>query len=168
LIREAADIAAPDGEENNHDQNFREERGCPRGEAVMEIQGVNVIAWLLATLGFMAIGFVWYGPLFGKRWMALHGWTKEDFAGASMGLTMVQGVLNSAVAAALIGFVLAVVGAAGAVSSLMWAFLLWLGFSATTQALAHIWERQSLELTLMHWGNQLAAFLLAGLIYGLL
>lgn len=134
----------------------------------MDILGVSLIGWILATIGFMAVGFVWYGPLFGKKWMALNGFTPESFEGANMTLTMVKGVINSAVMAAFIGYVLMAVGAAGLIAHLTWAFLLWLGFSATTQALSHIWERQPLQLTLIHWSNNLVGFLLAGLVFAFL
>jgi len=134
----------------------------------MEILGINIIAWVLATIGFMAVGFVWYGPLFGKKWMALNGFTPESFEGANMTLTMLKGVINSAVTAAFIGYLLVAVGASGLLAHLHWAFLLWLGFSGTTQALSHIWERQPLKLTLIHWSNNLVGFLLAGLIFAFL
>jgi hypothetical protein len=134
----------------------------------MEILGINLIAWVLATIGFMAVGFVWYGPLFGKAWMELNGFTRESFEGVNMTLTMVKGVINSAVMAAFIGYVLAEVVAVTLVDHLIWAVLLWLGFSATTQALSHVWERQPLKLTLIHWSNNLVGFLLAGLIFGLI
>lgn len=131
----------------------------------MDIYGINIIAVVLATIGFMAVGFVWYGPLFGKRWMALHGLTEEQIkAGGNMGLTMAKGVANSLVMAIVLALVLGWLGSAGLVQHLIHAFVLWLGFSATTQVLAHIWERQPLELTAINWGNQLAGFLVAGAI----
>jgi len=81
---------------------------------------------------------------------------------------MLKGVINSAVTAAFIGYLLVAVGASGLLAHLHWAFLLWLGFSGTTQALSHIWERQPLKLTLIHWSNNLVGFLLAGLIFAFL
>ncbi|WP_421792084.1 DUF1761 domain-containing protein [Hyphobacterium sp.] len=131
----------------------------------MDVYGINLIAVLLSTFGFMLVGFLWYGPLFGKRWMALNGFTEEGLKETNMGLTMAKGVTNSLIAAIGIGVVLVWKDADGLVASLKAAFLVWLFFSATTQLLAHIWEQQKLELTLIHFGNQLTAYLLAGLIY---
>lgn len=132
----------------------------------MEIYGINIIAVALATLGFMVVGFIWYGPLFGKRWMALNGFTEEGLkADTNMGMMMAKGLTNSLVAAIGIGLVLVWKDADGMVASLKAAFLVWLFFSATTQLLAHIYEKQKLELTLIHFGNQLTAYLLAGLIF---
>ncbi len=132
----------------------------------MEFFGINIIAVVLATVGFMAVGMLWYGPLFGKRWMTLNGFTRESLGeGVNMGLVMAKGVTNSLVAAIGIGVALAWNGQDGLVDCMIAAALVWLFFSATTQMLAHVWEKQPLELTLINFGNQLAAYLLAGLIF---
>ena len=39
---------------------------------------INYLAVVLAALAAMVIGFVWYGPLFGKQWMALMGFTPQS------------------------------------------------------------------------------------------
>lgn len=44
----------------------------------MDISAVNWLAILVATLIPFAIGFVWYGPLFGKPWMASVGLSEDD------------------------------------------------------------------------------------------
>src|SRR3989344_5945336 len=43
---------------------------------------INYLAVVAAAVASMAIGFVWYGPLFGKQWMALMGFTKESMNAA--------------------------------------------------------------------------------------
>lgn len=133
----------------------------------MDIYGINILAVVLATLGFMAVGFVWYGPLFGNRWMALHGFTRESMAGTNMALVMAKGLTNSLVTAIGIAVVFNWRGVDGIVPALITAGLLWLFFSATTQLLAHIYEKQSFELTAINWGNQLVGMLLAGVIISL-
>ena len=127
----------------------------------MEIMGVNIIGVVLATLGFMAVGFIWYGPLFGKRWMALHGYSEADFKDVNMGLTMGKGVANALLTSIVLALVLGWLGTAGLLASLKTAFVLWLGFSATTSFLPYIWERQKPELTAIHLGNQLFGYLAA-------
>ncbi|PIW29853.1 MAG: hypothetical protein COW29_05440 [Rhodobacterales bacterium CG15_BIG_FIL_POST_REV_8_21_14_020_59_13] len=131
----------------------------------MEIYGISIIAVLLATLSFMIVGFLWYGPLFGKRWMALNGFTEKSMKDTNMAVVMGKGITNSLVAAIGMGLVLNWKGAEGLLASMKTAFLVWLFFSATTALLAHIYEKQKLKLTLIHFGNQLAAYLLAGAIF---
>ena len=39
---------------------------------------VNYFGVLLSAVASMAVGFLWYGQLFGKQWMKLKGYTAED------------------------------------------------------------------------------------------
>ena len=39
---------------------------------------VNLLAVLVAGIVPMIVGFLWYGPLFGKRWLALMETTAEE------------------------------------------------------------------------------------------
>jgi len=130
----------------------------------MDIYGINIIAVILAMFGFMVVGFLWYGPLFGKRWMELNGFTPETMGAVNMPVMMAKGLTNSLIAAIGISTILGWSGAVGLLASLKIAFLAWLFFSATTALLAHIYEKQKLELTIIHFGNQLVAYLLAGAI----
>jgi hypothetical protein len=54
---------------------------------------MNYLAILVATLATFVVGFLWYGPLFGKAWMAENGFTKEELGKSNMlkvfGLTFV-------------------------------------------------------------------------------
>lgn len=133
----------------------------------MDIYGINILAVVLATLGFMVVGFVWYGPLFGQRWMALNGFTQESMKDVKMPVMMAKGLSNSLVMAIGIAVVFNWRGVDGIVPALMTAGLLWLFFSATTQLLSHIYEKQPFELTLINWGNQLVGMALAGVIISL-
>ena len=44
----------------------------------MEDVIINWYAIIAATLVGFAVGFVWYGPLFGKAWMKEIGLTEEE------------------------------------------------------------------------------------------
>ena len=39
--------------------------------------GINWLAVAVCGLGTIAVGFLWYGPLFGKAWGRLTGWTDD-------------------------------------------------------------------------------------------
>tara|TARA_R110002073_G_scaffold250803_3_gene413484 strand:+ start:1786 stop:2190 length:405 start_codon:yes stop_codon:yes gene_type:complete len=133
----------------------------------MDIYGINILAVVLATLGFMVVGFLWYGPLFGKRWMALHGYTEESMAGTNMTVVMAKGLTNSLVMAIGLAFMFNFLGVDSIMEAIHYSAMLWLFFSATTQLLAHIYEKQPFELTLINWGNQLVGMVLAGVIISL-
>jgi len=48
----------------------------------------NPYILLLAGLVPIIVGFVWYGPLFGKPWMRVNGFTEESLKGGNMVLIM--------------------------------------------------------------------------------
>lgn len=54
---------------------------------------MNFYAILVAALSTLLVGFVWYGPLFGKAWMTENGFSEEELKQGSMvkifGLTFV-------------------------------------------------------------------------------
>lgn len=50
----------------------------------MDLSTLNVWAILAATVSAFAIGFLWYGPLFGSTWMKAAGMSEEDVEGANM------------------------------------------------------------------------------------
>jgi len=39
---------------------------------------LNYLAIIAAAIASMLIGWLWYGPLFGKQWMKLAGLKKSD------------------------------------------------------------------------------------------
>src|SRR3989344_1137416 len=39
---------------------------------------VNYIAVVVSAVAAMALGFFWYGPIFGKQWVAYMGWSESD------------------------------------------------------------------------------------------
>lgn len=67
---------------------------------------VNWLAVLAAAVASFVIGFLWYGPLFGKRWMALLGKRAEDMAGTPLAPILVvsfaSGLVQAAALAAIV------------------------------------------------------------------
>lgn len=61
------------------------------------MEGINWLAVLAASLVGFGVGFLWYGPLFGKVWMAESGMTEEKVAEGNMakifGLSLVFQVI---------------------------------------------------------------------------
>ena len=45
---------------------------------MLDFAGLNWWAILTATVAAFALGYVWYGPAFGKAWLAALGKTEED------------------------------------------------------------------------------------------
>lgn len=68
----------------------------------------NLLAILVAASTGFLIGGLWYGPLFGKAWMAEHGFTEEQLRGSNMlkiyGLTFAFSVLSAVFLGHLLAF----------------------------------------------------------------
>ena len=47
---------------------------------MLELGGLNWWAILLATVASFALGWLWYGPLFGQAWLAALGKREEELA----------------------------------------------------------------------------------------
>lgn len=96
---------------------------------------VNLIAVIVAGVANMALGFIWYGPLFGKKWMNLMGWGKMS----EKEIKKMQSEATPAHITSLVGSILgayilaAFMNGLGAVTlneGMMIGFWIWLGFIA--------------------------------------
>src|SRR5438309_1663754 len=99
---------------------------------------VNYGAIFVVAIVNMALGFVWYGPLFGKQWMSLMGMTKEKMDQAKAKGGMWKGYVLAFVGSLVMGYVVShAITFAGAYllinglpAGLMTGFWSWLGFIA--------------------------------------
>jgi hypothetical protein len=125
---------------------------------------VSLLATLVATLLGFALGAVWYGPLFGKAWMAATGITPEqarrDFNPLrTYGTTFVLGFIASYVFGLYIGpnpgraFAIVAGAAAG------------LGFVATALATNYLFEGRSTALIAINGGYHAVRFTLIGVAF---
>lgn len=62
------------------------------------MENVNWIALVVAALSTLVIGFLWYGPLFGKAWMKETGMTEEKARQGNMPLRLGLSVVLAFVA----------------------------------------------------------------------
>ncbi|QHI37714.1 hypothetical protein IMCC3317_30950 [Kordia antarctica] len=62
------------------------------------MENVNWIALVVAALSTLVIGFLWYGPLFGKAWMKETGMTEEKAKQGNMPLRLGLSVVLAFVA----------------------------------------------------------------------
>jgi hypothetical protein len=133
----------------------------------MPVITVNYWAVLVAAIANIVIGSLWYGPLFGKTWKRLMGFSDESMK--AMKMTVTGAYIGGIVTALLMAFVLAhsVVlwmafpgTSAGTFSfALELAFWIWLGYVATTQAGSVLWEGKSLKLFFLNTAQSLVSLI---------
>ncbi len=138
----------------------------------MRVMGVNLWAVLVSALATMVVGFVWYSPLlFARRWMVLMGLDPDDkvkiaemqkSAGPSYALSLVA----SALAAAVLGKIIAIATIGTALYGMKAGLAVWLGFVTTVQLTNSLFSRQPAKLYAINTGYQLVCFLAMGAIMG--
>lgn len=120
---------------------------------------INYWAVLVAAIVNMIVGTVWYGPVFGKTWRRLIGFTEESMK--NMPLTAPQAMFGGSITSLLMSYVLAhfafIAGAVSASDAFELAFWIWLGFFFTTSASVFLWEGKSYQLFLFNAAEQLVA-----------
>ena len=127
---------------------------------------VSLVATLVATaLGFI-LGALWYGPLFGKRWMAAVGLTREQIERNAnpakiYGTTFVLGLVASYVFGLYLG---PNPGRAFAITAGASAGLCWV---ATSLATNYLFEGRPAALFAINGGYHAVRFTLMGLAFAL-
>lgn len=110
---------------------------------------INYLAVLIAAMAAMAIGFLWYGPLFGKQWIQLMGFDKkkmEQMKKKSMAINYTAMILSTLVMSYVLAHFVDYLNATNISGALQAAFWLWLGFIATVQIGIVLWEGKSWKL----------------------
>lgn len=133
---------------------------------------VNIFAVVAATVVNIVIGFLWYGPVFGKAWMREMGYNDEHMRRAQeKGMTvsyvlMAVGalVLNYVLAHVLVQAEMAFGGPLDPGMAMVGAFWMWLGFIATTMLGQVLWESKSWTLYALNVAYYLVAMEIAAVI----
>lgn len=128
---------------------------------------INYLAVITAAvLGGIVMGFIWYGPLFGKQWMRLMGIDQKKMEEMKKGMSKTYGI--SFVASLIMAYVLAhfvaYTQATTMSQGLQVGFWAWLGFVATTMLASVLYGKKSWQLYKLDAGYQLASLLVMGVI----
>lgn len=127
---------------------------------------MNYIAILVTAFVGMSIGFFWFGPLFGKMWVSLAGFTKEDMEKAQekgMGKTYIYAFL----AVLLMAYATALLVASYADSlggALRIGLLVWLAGIVPFGANSVLWEGKNKKLFYLNIAERLVTLLVMSAI----
>ena len=133
----------------------------------MDLSGINWFAVSVAAVSAFALGAVWYGPMFGKRWQALTQLSDEELAEANMGMIFgTSFVLTLIISFALAAMIAAVLPAPNLVSGLLLGIEISLVFVATSFGINYLFARQPLALYGIDVGYMVTMFALMGAILG--
>lgn len=125
---------------------------------------INWLIVLLAAVVPFVLGALWYGPLFGKMWMAASGMTEEKAAQGNMGkifgVAFVLQILQSAVFAMFIG------PDAGLSFGLMAGLMAGVAWVATAIGVVYLFEQRSFAHWFTNAGYAIVSFTVMGAILG--
>lgn len=127
---------------------------------------MNWIAVVVAAVSAFVLGGIWYGPLFGKKWMEYSGMTEEKAKSANMGKIYGLAFLLSLVAAAVFAMFLGpkpgveFATGAGFAAGLCWV--------AASLGINYLFEQKPTGLWLINGGYHTLQFTIYGLVLGLL
>jgi len=120
---------------------------------------INYWSVLAAAVVNMIVGMIWYGPVFGKTWQKLMGFTEESMK--NMPLSPMQAMIGGLVSALIMACVLSkftiIYGAVGVAGAWGLAFMIWFGFYMTETAGSWLWEGRSFKLFLFNASERLVA-----------
>ncbi len=130
---------------------------------------VNLVGVVAAAIASFIIGAIWYGPLFGRKWMSLMGWGKMkkgdiDKMKKSAGKGYATGFIGFLVLSYVLAYFLDVTQTTTIAAGMQIAFLAWLGFVATVTAGSVIWEGKSKDLYFLNNAYQLVSMLVMSAI----
>lgn len=127
---------------------------------------VNYMAVFFSGVLMMVLGYLWYGPVFGKPWMKLMGITKTSMKGkgGEMAKNYIVMFISALVLSYVFAYILAVFQAVTVAEALMGAFWTWLGFIATTMLGGVLWTKKPLTLYAIDAGYYLAGLAIIGIV----
>jgi hypothetical protein len=131
---------------------------------------INVWAILACGVASLVIGFIWYGPLFGKTWAAYTGWTEEkvkSIPSSCMARTYILTLAAALVTAFVLDIFAWALGSSGIKAGLFLGLLTGVGFSAMAFATTHLFEHKPVGLWLIVSGYQLVYQAAAAVIIAL-
>lgn len=131
----------------------------------------NYLAVILSAIVGFLIGWLWHGPIFGKKWKEYMGFKKEDHKENAkkkgMPLILFAHFAALLIMAGVLASIMESVGIPILLDGVTVSFFVWLGFVATIMIERVLWDRKPLGLfwiNSLHW---LVVLLIMGLILSL-
>jgi len=110
---------------------------------MLELDGINYWAVLVAWLIYIAVGWFWYSPAgFGKAWSKLGGVDIMKLPQGEANRAIMYVILSSLVQAFVLAVVLNSLEVANAKDGLVAGLVIWLGFTALTTIGTNFYARK--------------------------
>lgn len=132
----------------------------------MELANINLLAVLVASVAYFAVGAVWYSPvMFSKQWMKELGKKPKDLQ-KSAGPAMVIGALTTLITVYVMAWFFDLLGVSSTVGGAITAAWIALGFVITNSLMHAAYHGVPKKLWLINNGYNLLGFVVAGAVLG--
>lgn len=131
----------------------------------MEPVALNHLAIITAAILAFVIGGIWYGPIFGKAWMAEVGLSAEAIAGSNQAKIYGLAFLFTLVMAYNLGFFLGDPSISVGMAT-FYGFATGFGWIAMGLFIVGLFERRSTKLMLINGGYMAVTLTIMGLVIG--
>ncbi|MEQ8476905.1 DUF1761 domain-containing protein [Fulvivirga sp.] len=125
------------------------------------MESINWLAIVVATLLTFVLGAIWYGPLFGKRWMAENGFTEEELKNANMAKIYGTAFVLEFIMTVNLAFFL---NGLSVQEGLMYGFATGFGWVAMAIGVNYLFARKSMMLWFIDGFYFVVSFLIMGAI----
>ena len=127
---------------------------------------INWLAVVVAVVAAQVLGFLWYGPLFGKQWMAAVGRTEEEVRAEGPGAAIVVAVVASLFHAVALALILTTWDDVDLVSGIGAGLLASIGFAAISVVSNGMFEKRGKLLIGLYAGYLMLSITVMGAING--
>ncbi|MBP9710809.1 MAG: DUF1761 domain-containing protein [Candidatus Pacebacteria bacterium] len=128
---------------------------------------VNYMAVVACAIAAMIIGYVWYGPLFGKKWAHMSGVSLERMqkgGGKSYAIMFVGSLITAYTLSHVLAFATTYMQTSGVSAGISSGFWMWLGFVAPVMLGTVLWEGKPWKLWAINSGYYLVVLCTMGVI----
>ncbi|MBI2106195.1 DUF1761 domain-containing protein [Candidatus Woesearchaeota archaeon] len=128
---------------------------------------INLLSVLVAAAANFVLGFLWYGPLFGKIWMKLMKFSEKDLEeGKKKGMTknFIMGFISTLIMVYILAYLMQALLYNSISQVIFLAFLTWLGFVGTVTFSSVLWEGKPFKLYILNNMYNLISLIIVGLI----
>lgn len=136
----------------------------------MDLSSINFLAVIAATLSTFLVGWLWYGPLFGKAWMNTIGVTEEEIQKSNMakifGLAFIFELIMAFNLAMFLTGSPEAAAEMDAMTGAFYGFLTGFGWIFFAMAVNSLFEGKSWKYILINGGYWSVSFTIMGLIIG--
>lgn len=135
----------------------------------MDLSSINFLAVIAATLSTFVVGWLWYGPLFGKPWMEAVGMTEEDVEQGNMGKIFGLAFIFEFIMAFNLAMFFYGDGGGAAITAgtgAFYGFLTGFGWIFFALAVNSLYEQKSWKYIFINGGYWTVALTVMGLILG--